>query len=99
MNSNKKNHKDLEIQRWVKLEEFYSSYIITSVKLNDGSFHALSRYGDNIWYLPSSMFSAGISKGHRKINFSLVPVVFQEPLRQCLGCPWSPPRQSAEQRR
>ncbi|WP_169477198.1 tyrosine-type recombinase/integrase [Cobetia marina] len=85
MNSNKKNHKDLEIQRWVKLEEFYSSYIITSVKLNDGSFHALSRYGDNIWYLPSSMFSAGISKGHRKINFSLVPVVFQEPLRQCLA--------------
>lgn len=85
MNSNKKNHKDLEIQRCVKLEEFYSNYIITSVKLNDGSFHALSRYGDNIWYLPSSMFSAGISKGHRKINFSLVPVVFQEPLRQCLA--------------
>lgn len=58
-----------------------SNAIITGMPLQDGSYHVLSRYGDPVWVLPDSMFSAGTKDTHKKLDFSRIPEPFRETLR------------------
>ncbi|AJY49971.1 hypothetical protein [Halomonas sp. KO116] len=53
------------------------------MRLEDGSYHVLSRFGDNVWSLPDSLFSAGMVDSQKKLNFSRVPLPFRETLRVC----------------
>lgn len=57
--------------------------VITGIRLEDGSYHVLSRFGDNVWILPDSLFSAGTKDYHKKLNFLCVPLPFREVLRIC----------------
>lgn len=57
--------------------------VITGMRLEDGSYHVLSRCGDNTWILPDSLFPAGTEDSRKKLNFTRVPSVFRETLRAC----------------
>lgn len=59
--------------------------VITGMRQEDGNYHVLSRYGDNVWTLPDNLFSAGIRDNQKKLNFALVPQPFRETLRACAG--------------
>ncbi|MFI9653415.1 hypothetical protein ABGV17_01605 [Guyparkeria sp. GHLCS8-2] len=58
-----------------------SNAVIASMELVDGSYHVLSRYGDPVWVLPDSMFSAGVKDNVKKLDFSRIPAPFRETLR------------------
>ncbi|QNI04094.1 tyrosine-type recombinase/integrase [Halomonas sp. SH5A2] len=60
-----------------------SNVVITGMRLEDGSYHVLSRYDDDVWVLPDSLFSAAMTDSLKKINFLNAPVVFRETLRAC----------------
>jgi hypothetical protein len=59
--------------------------VITGMRLDDGSYHVLSCYGDDIWVLPDSLFSAGVKDHSKKLNFARVPDIFQDTLRKCMA--------------
>ncbi|MEQ9130853.1 MAG: tyrosine-type recombinase/integrase [Marinovum algicola] len=57
--------------------------IITGMRLDDGSHHVLSRYGDPVWTLPDALFAAGTRDAQKKLNFDRVPPAFRELMRSC----------------
>ena len=59
--------------------------VITALRLDDGSYHVLSRYGDTVWILPDSLFAAATNDAHKRLNFSLVPLPFRETMRACIA--------------
>lgn len=59
--------------------------VITGIRLEDSSYYVLSRYGDDFWILPNSLFSAGIRDNQKKLNFLRVPEAFRETLRSCMA--------------
>ncbi|MCK7550674.1 tyrosine-type recombinase/integrase [Marinobacter goseongensis] len=59
--------------------------IITGMRLDDGSYHVLSRYGDPVWTLPDALFAAGKKDNQKKLNFDRVPPVFRGVLRTCVA--------------
>lgn len=58
--------------------------VITGMHLDDGTYHVLSRCGDDVWTLPDSLFSAGTTDYHKKLNFLRIPLPFRETLRACM---------------
>ena len=58
--------------------------VITGMRLENGLYHVLSRYGDAAWTLPDSLFSAG-DQDNQYLNFLRAPVVFRETLRVCMA--------------
>lgn len=58
--------------------------VISGMRLESGSYLVLSRYGDNVWTLSGSLFPAG-DTDTKYLNFSRVPVPFQETLRACMA--------------
>lgn len=65
--------------------EFNANAIITGMRLDDGSYHVLSRYGDAVWTLPDSLFAAGTSDNKKKLNFDRVPPAFRSLMRACMA--------------
>lgn len=59
--------------------------VITGMRLEDGSYYVLSRYGDDVWTLPDSLFSVGIKDNQKKLNFLRLPEAFRETLRSCMA--------------
>lgn len=59
--------------------------VITGMRLDDGSYHVLSRYGDDVWILPDSMFPAGEKDSQKRLNFARTPEVFRETFRLCMS--------------
>lgn len=59
--------------------------VITGMRQKDGSYHVLSRYGDIVWTLPESLFSAGTTDYHKKLNFLRIPLTFRETLQDCMA--------------
>ncbi|MEQ9011307.1 tyrosine-type recombinase/integrase [Algiphilus sp.] len=57
--------------------------VVTGMRLEDGRYHVLSRFGDPIWTLPDSLFPAGASDAYKKLNFELVPAAFRATMRTC----------------
>ena len=57
--------------------------LISGMRLEDGSYYVLSRYSDDVWTLPDSLFPAGAKDTQKKLNFLRVPVMFRETLRAC----------------
>lgn len=57
--------------------------VITGMSLEDGTYHVLSRCGDNTFTLPDNLFSAGTSEYQKKLYFLDVPLPFRETLRVC----------------
>jgi len=55
------------------------------MRLEDGSYHALSCCGDDVWTLPDSLFAAGTRDTEKKLNFLRVPNTFRETLRACMA--------------
>lgn len=65
--------------------EIAPSAVITGMRLDDGSYHVLSRYGDPVWILPDSLFAAGTRDSQKKLNFEWVPVAFRATMRACVA--------------
>ena len=59
--------------------------VITGMRLTDGSWHVLSRYGDPVWTLPDSLFAASVMDSKKKLNFARVPTIYRETLRACMA--------------
>lgn len=54
--------------------------VITGMRLEDGSYYVLSRFGDMVWTLPDTLFYSGTNDSKKKLNFSRVPIPFQKTL-------------------
>lgn len=67
-----------------KERAFEPNAVITGMRLEDGTYHILSRCGDNVWTLPDSLFSAGTKDNHKKLNFLRVPPPFRKTMRACM---------------
>ncbi|MEQ9130876.1 MAG: tyrosine-type recombinase/integrase [Salinisphaeraceae bacterium] len=59
--------------------------IMTGMRLDDGSYHVLSRYGDPVWTLPDALFAAGTIDTQKKLNFDRVPPAFRKLMRSCMA--------------
>jgi len=46
--------------------------IITAVKLDDGQYHVLSRYEDQVWQLPHHWFPHSVSEKRKVLNFGRI---------------------------
>lgn len=62
-----------------------SKSVITGMRLEDGSYHVLSRYSDDTWILPDTLFYSGMSDSRKKLKFSRVPIPFRETLMTCMA--------------
>lgn len=49
-----------------------SQGIVTSIPLNNREHFVLSRYEDDVWYLPDSWFSVNVNASNRKLNFKRI---------------------------
>lgn len=58
--------------------------VLTGMRLDDGSYHVLSRCGDDVVTLPDTGFAAGTIDSQKKLNFLRAPVPFRETLRACM---------------
>ncbi|BBI53230.1 hypothetical protein HORIV_56510 [Vreelandella olivaria] len=85
MNAAEFHAEQLKVLHAIKVGEIDPNAIITGMVLEDGSYHILSRIGDDVWTLPDSLFSAGIVDSMKMINFLHVPVAFRETLRGCIA--------------
>ncbi|MDN3561348.1 tyrosine-type recombinase/integrase [Vreelandella neptunia] len=83
MNAAEFRAEQLKVLHAVQAGAIVPSAAITCMRLEDGSYHVLSRYGDDIWTLPDSLFSAGTKNNDKKLNFLRVPVAFRETLKAC----------------
>ena len=59
--------------------------IITGMRLDNGSYHVLSRYGDLFWTLPDALFASGTKDNAKKLNFDRVPPAFRDLMRACMA--------------
>ena len=73
----------LKVLHAVQARTINPNAIITGMRLEDSSYYVLSRYGDDVWTLPDSLFSAGIRDNQKKLNFLRVPMAFRKTLRVC----------------
>lgn len=83
MNEAKFYAEQLKALHAVQSETIDPNTVITGMRLEDGSYHVLSIYDDDVWTLPDSLFSAGTNDSFKKIRFLSAPVVFRETLRAC----------------
>lgn len=75
----------LKALRGAESGEIAPNAIITGMRLDDGSYHVLSRYGDPVWTLPDSLFAAGTRDTQKNLNFERVPVAFLPTMRACVA--------------
>lgn len=71
----------LKTQQTALLGNISPKAVITGMRLANGSYHVLSRYGDNTWTLPDNLFPAGTIDSDKRLNFLLVPPQFREMMR------------------
>lgn len=64
-------------------ETIDSNTVVTGMHLSEGSYHVLSRYGDDVWWLPDPLFAAGVRDNQKKLDFSRVPPAFKGTLKAC----------------
>nr|WP_289073130.1 tyrosine-type recombinase/integrase [uncultured Halomonas sp.] len=58
--------------------------VLTGMRLEDGSYHVLSRCGDDVVILPDSLFAAGTKDANKRLHFLRVPQAFRETLKACM---------------
>ncbi|PWN56430.1 tyrosine-type recombinase/integrase [Abyssibacter profundi] len=75
----------LKALRGAESGELAANAVITGFRLDDGSYHVLSRYGDPVWTLPDSLFAAGTKDSKKKLNFERVPAAFRVTMRACVA--------------
>ena len=75
----------LKALRGAENGELSPNDVITGMRLDDGSYHVLSRYGDLVWTLPDSLFVEGTVANKKKLNFELIPEAFRSAIRTCLA--------------
>ncbi|MDR5900143.1 hypothetical protein QC823_14265 [Halomonas vilamensis] len=84
MNEAKFRAEQLKALQAAETEVINPNAVLTGVRLEDGSYHVLSRCGDDAVTLPDTVFAAGTRNNQKKLNFLRAPVQFRETLRICM---------------
>ena len=59
--------------------------IVTATQVESGDYVVLSYFKDDVWQLPSSLFTTSTRECRRKINFNRYPKPFQNIMKQVLN--------------
>lgn len=54
-----------------------TNLVVTAMRLKDGSYSVLSRFGDPVWRLPDTLFPSNVPEHRKSLNFHRIPAIFQ----------------------